>query len=83
MVSVRIATCLAAFAAAVSAAPVLPAENALTYETLNVTDTADRTLRNGERVVFGNGRSNYSSPPPYWSFSQRVPFPTNSSTLVV
>ncbi|EHA56375.1 hypothetical protein MCOR02_004891 [Pyricularia oryzae] len=65
MVSVRIATCLAAFAAAVSAAPVLPAENALTYETLNVTDTADRTLRNGERVVFGNGRTTVVSEATY------------------
>ncbi|TLD09542.1 hypothetical protein PspLS_11856 [Pyricularia sp. CBS 133598] len=57
MVSVRIATCLAAFAAAVSAAPVI-AEPALSFDTLNVTDTVDRNLRNGERIVFGsNGRT--------------------------
>lgn len=59
MVSVRLATYLAAFAAAVSAAPVA-SEPAVTLDTLNVTSTADRNLRKGERVVYGsNGRSNY------------------------
>ncbi|TLS24998.1 hypothetical protein PpBr36_06909 [Pyricularia pennisetigena] len=65
MVSLRIATCLAAFVAAVSAAPVT-AEPQLSYETLNVTGTSDRNLRKGERIVFGsNGRTSIVSESTY------------------
>ncbi|KAI6355239.1 hypothetical protein MCOR25_008281 [Pyricularia grisea] len=65
MVSVRLATYLAAFAAAVSAAPVA-SEPAVTLDTLNVTSTADRNLRKGERVVYGsNGRTSIVSESTY------------------
>ncbi|KAF9878351.1 hypothetical protein CkaCkLH20_04389 [Colletotrichum karsti] len=52
MVSVRIIALLSAAAAAVSAAPLVDRDVAT-----NVTDTVDRDLRNGELIVFGEGRS--------------------------
>lgn len=56
MVSVRLITLLSAFAAAVSAAPapIIDERDAA----LNITETVDRDLRNGEMIVFGtDGRS--------------------------
>lgn len=52
MVSIWIAF-LSAFAAAISAAPTAIADN--NDGALNITDTLDRNLRNGEIVVFGTG----------------------------
>lgn len=60
MISTRILGFLAAFAAAVSAAPVVNelAADAVDY---NVTDFGDRDLRNGEMLVYGlDGRSKSS-----------------------
>lgn len=65
MVSIRFITLLSAFAAAVSAAPapvIDDSDAALSDAGLNITETADRDLRNGEMIVFGNnGRSEYTS----------------------
>ncbi|KAI8315554.1 hypothetical protein K4K59_001162 [Colletotrichum sp. SAR11_240] len=53
MVSTRMIALLSAFAAAVSAAPApIVAEQ---DPALNITETLDRNLRNGEMVVFGKG----------------------------
>jgi hypothetical protein len=47
---------LSAFAAAVSAAPApIIDERDAALESLNITETLDRDLRNGEMIVFGNG----------------------------
>lgn len=53
MVSVRFITLLSAFAAAVSAAPAPVIDDS--DAALNITETFDRDLRNGELVVFGSG----------------------------
>lgn len=53
MVSVRFITLLSAFAAAVSAAPAPVIDDS--DAALNITETFDRDLRNGELVVFGTG----------------------------
>ncbi|EFQ32699.1 hypothetical protein CGRA01v4_09367 [Colletotrichum graminicola] len=60
MVSTRFVTLLTAAAAAVSAAPVAPADVPAEVTALpsNITEEADRSLRNGELVVFGaSGRT--------------------------
>lgn len=60
MVSLRLFTLLSAFAAAVSAAPAPVFDDS--DAALNITETADRDLRNGEMIVFGQGgRSKYTS----------------------
>lgn len=60
MVSIRFIAVLSAFAAAVSAAPAPAFDDS--DAALNITETADRDLRNGEMIVFGNGgRSEYTS----------------------
>lgn len=60
MVSARFITLLSAFAAAVSAAPAPVIDDSETA--LNITETFDRDLRNGELVVFGSGgRSEFTS----------------------
>lgn len=53
MVSLRFITLLSAFAAAVSAAPAPVFDDS--EAALNITETADRDLRNGELIVFGSG----------------------------
>ncbi|KAG6361213.1 hypothetical protein INS49_009437 [Diaporthe citri] len=53
MVSVRFITLLSAFAAAVSAAPAPVIDDS--DAALNITETLDRDLRNGEMIVFGSG----------------------------
>lgn len=63
MVSVRLLTLISALAAAVSAAPApIIDERDAALESLNVTETVDRDLRNGEMVVFGAGGRSESAP---------------------
>lgn len=60
MVSTRMIALLSAFAAAVSAAPapILAEQD----PALNITETLDRNLRNGEMIVFGkDGKSKRAS----------------------
>lgn len=63
MVSIRLLTLVSAFAAAVSAAPApIINERDAALESLNITETLDRDLRNGEMIVFGaGGRSQFTS----------------------
>lgn len=63
MLSTRIFGFFAAFAAAVSAAPVVGDSDVLTrLSAANITEEADRDLRNGEMLVYGlDGRSKFSS----------------------
>ena len=63
----RLVTLLSAFAAAVSAAPApIIDERDAALESLNITETLDRDLRNGEMIVFGNGGRSGFKPKSSW-----------------
>lgn len=60
MVSLRLITLLSGFVAAVSAVPTPIIDDS--DAGLNITETGDRDLRNGELIVFGaGGRSEFTS----------------------